>query len=59
MKFKDKAGMEYQTIKKDGDYYLVTSTLDKYTKRRTVKVEVKGKENIFTYIKNNQLEVVK
>lgn len=59
MKLKDKYGLEYRTIKKDGNYFLITSVLDKYTQKLKVKVEVKGKKNIFTYIKNNQLEVVK
>lgn len=59
MKLKDKYGLEYQVVKKDGNYYLVTALLNRYTNKRMIKVEVKGKENINTFIKNNQLEVVK
>jgi len=55
MKLKDKDGMEYQTVKKDGNYYLITSILDRYTQRLKVRIEVKGKENILTFIKNNGL----
>ena len=59
MKLKDKHGFEYQVVKKNGIYYLITSILDRYTKKTKIKVEVKGKENINTFIKNNQLEVSK
>lgn len=59
MKLKDKNGVEYRAIKKDGEYYLITSFYNRNTQKRIVNVEVKGKENIFTYIRNNQLEEVK
>lgn len=59
MKLEDKYGMKYEVVKKNGNYYLITALLDKYTNKRTIKVEVKGKENINMFIKNNKLEVVK
>ena len=59
MKLKDKNGVEYRAIKKDGEYYLITSFYNRNTQKQKVNVEVKGKENIFKYIKNNQLEVSK
>jgi len=55
MWLKDKDGMKYQAVKKDGNYYLITNFLDRYTEKRKVRVEVKGKENILTFIKNNGL----
>lgn len=59
MRYKDKLGTNYKTIKKDGRYLLVTAIFDKYAKKERFKVEVEGKENVFTYIKNNKLEVIK
>lgn len=59
MKLKDKYGLEYQVVKKNGIYYLIRVWLDRYTNKRKIKAEVKGKENINTFIKNNKLEVVK
>lgn len=59
MRLKDKNGVEYRTVKKDGNYYLITSYFNRYTQKQVTKVEVKGKENIFKYIKNNRLEVSK
>lgn len=59
MRYKDRLGTNYKTIKKDGRYLLVSATYDKYAKRERLKVEVEGKENVFTYIKNNKLEVIK
>ena len=59
MKYKDRLGGVYRTIKKDGRYLLVTAVFDKYAKKERFKIEVEGKENVFKYIKNNQLEVSK
>lgn len=55
MKLKDKYGLEYQVVKKNENYYLIRTSLDRYTNKRSIKVEVKGKENINTFIKNNKL----
>ena len=59
MRYKDRLGTIYRTIKKDNRYLLVTTTFDKYGNKERLKIEVEGKQNIFTYIKNNQLEVIK
>ena len=58
MKLKDKNGIVYQMVKKDGNYYLITSYFNRISQKQKVRIEVKGKENIFKYIKNNQLERV-
>ena len=47
----DKEGTRYRAIKKDNEYYLILEYLDKNTK----KIEVKGKNNVMTYIKKNKL----
>lgn len=59
MRYKDRLGTIYRTIKKDNRYLLVTTTFDKYENKERLKIEVEGKQNVFTYIKNNQLEVIK
>ena len=47
----DKEGTKYRAVKKDNEYYLILEYLDKNTK----KIEVKGKNNVMTYIKKNKL----
>lgn len=47
----DKEGTRYRAIKKDNEYYLILEYLDKDIK----KIEVKGKNNVMTYIKENKL----
>lgn len=59
MRLKDKYGIEYRTAKQKGDYYLISVVLNSETKKYRVRTEVKGKENIFKFIKNNKLEVIK
>lgn len=54
MTYIDSYNQKYKTIKKDGQYYLVTVHYDTRTKKY-YKVEVKGKQNVLTYIKNNKL----
>lgn len=41
MKLIDKYGLKYQTIKKNGNYYLITTRFDDYTQKRKVKVKDK------------------
>lgn len=51
----DKNGAKYRAIKKDNEYYLLMN----YTKADNTpgqKIEVKGKQNVLTYIKNNKLK---
>lgn len=55
MLFKDPYGLKYKTIKKDGEFYLVSAHLDN-NRKTTYKWEVTGKQNVLTYIKNNKLE---
>ena len=55
MIFIDKNGAKYKAVKKDGNYYLLMN----YTKADNTpgqKIEVKGKQNVLTYIKNNKLK---
>lgn len=51
----DGNGLKYRAIKKDNNYYLLMH----YTKSDNTdgeKIEVKGKQNVLTYIKNNKLK---
>lgn len=48
----DKNGVKYRAIKKNNEYYLIIEYRDTDTK----KIEVKGKQNVLTYIKNNKLK---
>ena len=56
----DESGLKYKAVKKDGKYYLLMN----YTKADNTpgqkievkKIEVKGKQNVLTYIKNNKLK---
>ena len=55
----DDKGLKYRAIKKNGEYYLITEhTKYKNTgnKIKYARIEVKGKNNVFTYIKNNDLK---
>ena len=47
----DKNGAKYRAIKKDNEYYLIIEYRDIDTK----KIEVKGKKNVMTYIRENGL----
>lgn len=51
----DEYGQRYKAVKKNGEYYLLTLNNDKYRKRK-YDIEVKGKQNILMYIKNNKLK---
>lgn len=55
MLLKDPYGLKYKTIKKDGEFYLVSVHLDN-KRKTTYRWEVTGKQNVLTYIKNNRLE---
>jgi hypothetical protein len=55
MTFIDSAGLKYKTVKKDGEYYLLSSHLDNW-KKEYYKIEVTGKRNVLVYIKNNKLK---
>jgi hypothetical protein len=47
----------YRTVKKDNEYYLIKERYDKYQNyKRILKIEVKGKKNVHTFIKNNKLK---
>ena len=51
----DENGLKYRAIKKDNNYYLLMH----YTKSDNTdgeKIEVKGKQNVLIYIKNNKLK---
>ena len=55
MVYIDESGLKYKAVKKDGKYYLLRN----YTKADNTpgqKIEVKGKQNVLTYIKNNKLK---
>lgn len=58
MLLKDEFNLKYKTLKKDGHYYLVSVQHRQGYKNKGdnyYKIEVEGKENVFTYIKNNKL----
>lgn len=55
MIFIDEFGLKYKAVKKNGEYYLLTIHSDT-DKHQYYKVEVKGKQNVLTYIKNNKLQ---
>lgn len=54
--YKDEHGLTYYFVKKNGNYYLLEKIKQFQTKKYIYKVEVKGKENIIKYIKNNGLK---
>lgn len=56
MKYIDKYGMIYKIGKKSGNYYLLVLQRMSNQNREEYKVEVKGKKNILTFIKNNGLK---
>lgn len=58
MLFKDKYNLKYKTLKHDNKYYLVS--VNRGNDHNTYyKVQVSGKENVFKYIRNNNLTVIK
>lgn len=58
MLFKDKYNLKYKTLKHNNKYYLVS--VNRGNDHNTYcKVQVSGKENVFKYIRNNNLTVVK
>ena len=58
MLFKDKYNLKYKTLKHDNKYYLVS--VNRGNKNNVCyKVQVSGKENVFKYIRNNNLTVIK
>ena len=57
MRYIDEAKNIYRTVKKDNEYYLIKERYDKYQNyKRIIKIEVKGKKNVHTFIKNNKLK---
>lgn len=54
--YRDRHGLTYYVIKKSGNYYLLEKLRQSKTKQYVYEVEVKGKENIIKYIKNNGLK---
>lgn len=58
MLFKDKFNLKYKTLKHDNKYYLV-SVHQGNNHKVCYKVQVSGKENVFKYIRNNNLIVIK
>lgn len=46
----------YKVVRKNGQYYLIQEHFDKYKKRKSAHVIVKGIDNINTYCKNNHLK---
>lgn len=58
MLFKDKYNLKYKTLKHNNKYYLVS--VNRGNDHNTYyKVQVSGKENVFKYIRNNNLTVIK
>jgi len=56
--FKDKYNLKYKTLKHNNKYYLVS--VNRGNDHNTYyKVQVSGKENVFKYIRNNNLTVIK
>ena len=55
MTYIDEYNQRFKAIKKDGEYYLLSLHTDNY-KHEYHRVEVKGKENVLIYIKNNKLK---
>ena len=51
----DLNGLKYKTIRKNDNYYLVIEKYDCMRKSKHYEVVVKGKKNVFTYIRNNGL----
>lgn len=56
MKYIDKYNILYKVVKKNDKYYLLKYLRSSNTKEYERFVEVKGKENIIKYIKNNGLK---
>jgi hypothetical protein len=57
MRYIDETKNIYRTVKKDNEYYLIKERYDKYQNyKRIIKIEVKGKKNVHTFIKNNKLK---
>jgi hypothetical protein len=57
MRYIDETKNIYRTVKKDNEYYLIKEKYDKYQNyKRIIKIEVKGKKNVHTFIKNNKLK---
>lgn len=54
--YKDKHGLYYYVVKKNDNYYLLEKLRQSNTKQYVYQVEVKGKENIVQFIKNNKLK---
>ena len=54
--YKDEHGLYYYVAKKNGNHYLLEKLRQSNTKQYIYQVEVKGKENIVKYIKNNGLK---
>ena len=55
----DDKGMKYRAIKKNGEYYLITEHtkyINTGNKIKYARIEVKGKNNVLTHIKNNDLK---
>ena len=55
MIFIDEYKQKYKTIKKDDKYYLLLITRDIHGNTK-YKIEVTGKQNVYAYIKNNNLK---
>ena len=61
MLLKDPYNLKYKTIKQDGKYYLVSVQHRQGYRNKGdtyYKIEVEGKENVFIYIKNNNLKKI-
>lgn len=54
----DNCNIIYKVVRKNGQYYLIQEHFDKYKKRKSAHVIVKGINNINTYAKNNHLKRV-
>lgn len=57
MRWIDEGKLKYKTVKKNGKYYLLTEHHDTDKEKHVYyKIEVTGKQNVLTYIKNNGLK---
>ena len=52
----DKYNTIYKVVKKNGQLYLIHEHFDKYKKKKSARIIVKGINNINIYCKNNNLK---
>lgn len=55
MTYKDKFGLVYKAVKKNDNYYLLMRKRNYVTNEYFYDIEVKGKHNVLTFMRNNRL----